>query len=88
MIEAANGKCLPAVDVFAMALKFLKDKAVEQIHKSSHLPNKKIQWIITVPTIWTDVAKDIMRQAARKVSVILVRGYMHTYVVMVCSYVR
>ena len=69
MIEAANGRCLPAVDVYAMALKFLKDKALEQIHKEeiSHLPSKNIQWIITVPTIWTDVAKDVMRKAANKV---------------------
>ena len=69
MIEAANGKCLPAVDIFAMALKFLKDKATEQIHKEdiSCLPNKRIQWIITVPAIWTDVAKDVMRKATIKV---------------------
>lgn len=77
MIESANGNCLPAVDVFAMALKFLRDKAVEQINReeSSHLPNKKIQWIITVPTIWTDVAKDVMRKAATKV------------IIRTCSYI-
>ena len=70
MIEAANGKSLPAVDVFAMALKFIKDKALEQINKEdiSCLPNKRIQWIITIPTIWTDVAKDVMRKAAKKVN--------------------
>ena len=71
MIEAANGKCLPAVDVYAMALKFLKDKALEQINKEgiSRLSNKRIQWIITVPTIWTDVAKEVMRKAAKKVAI-------------------
>ena len=69
MIEAANGKSLPAVDVYAMALKFLKDKALEQISKQdiSHISNKRIQWIITVPAIWTYVAKDVMRNAAKKV---------------------
>ena len=69
MIEAANGKCLPAVDIFAMTLKFLKDKATEQLHRQneSSSANKAIQWIITVPSIWTDAAKDVMRKAAIKV---------------------
>ena len=74
MIEAANGKCLPVVDVFAMALKFIKDKAVEQLHKNviHHFSNVNIKWIITVPAIWTDAAKDVMRKAAKKVIIIKV----------------
>lgn len=89
MIESANGNCLPAVDVFAMALKFLRDKAVEQINREelSHLPNKKIQWIITVPTIWTDVAKDVMRKAATKV-IIHTCSYISTTCKPVCTYIH
>ena len=77
MIEATNGKSLPVVDVFAMALKFIKDKAVEQICKREiiHPSNRKIHWIVTVPTIWTDAAKDVMRKAANKVIIIPVVVY-------------
>ena len=78
MIESASGKYVPAVDVFAMAL---RDKAVEQINREelSHLSNKKIQWIITVPTIWTDVAKDVTRKAAAKVIIHTCSYILHTY---------
>ena len=64
-IEAANGKCLPAVDVYAMTLKYLKDTALEWIKKITGHP--KIQWIVTVPAIWSDAAIDTMRKAAMKV---------------------
>ena len=67
-IEAANGKCLPAVDVYAMALKFLKETALEWIHKLPKHPYQKIQWIVTVPAIWSDAAKETMRKAAMKVN--------------------
>ena len=68
-IEAANGKCLPAVDVYAMTLKYLKDTALEWVQKLSEVPSDlRIMWIITVPAIWTDAAKDVMIKAAMKVN--------------------
>ena len=30
-------------------------------------PNRKIQWILTVPAIWSEAAKQIMREAATQV---------------------
>jgi len=51
-----------------MALKFLKDTALEWVQKLAEIPSKRIQWIVTVPTIWSDAAKDVMRRAAMKVS--------------------
>ena len=64
-----NGKYLPAVDVYAMTLKYLKDTALEWVRKLSKLPSVlRIMWIITVPAIWTDAAKDVMVKAAMKVN--------------------
>ena len=59
---AANGEQLPAIDVFAMTLQFLKDTALQWC--KSH---DKVKWIVTVPAIWSDAAKEMMRNASDKV---------------------
>ena len=51
-----------------MALKFLKDTALEWVQKFTEISSKRIQWIVTVPAIWSDATKDVMRRAAMKVS--------------------
>ena len=53
-----------------MTLKFLKDTALEWVQKLTEHPYQKIQWIVTVPAIWSDAAKDTMRKAAMKVNYI------------------
>jgi len=50
-----------------MTLKYLKDTATEWLDKQVKNPMRKIQWIVTVPAIWSDAAKEIMRKAAVKV---------------------
>ena len=52
-----------------MTLKYLKDTALEWVQRLS-APSSvlRIKWIITVPAIWTDVAKDVMIKAAMKVN--------------------
>ena len=62
-----------------MALKFLKDTALEWVDKLTEHPCRRIQWIVTVPAIWSDAAKDVMRKAAMKVN-IYSYGYSYTYV--------
>ena len=71
MIKAANGKELPAIDVFATALKYMKGITLAKFEGFDN-PSRKILWIITVPAIWSLAAKQIMKIAAEKVgSVIL-----------------
>ena len=62
MITAANGKEFPAVDVFAMTLKFLKDTALAWCKDYD-----KVKWMVTVPAIWSDAAKEMMRKASDEV---------------------
>ena len=42
-----------------MCLEFLKNEALHEINKASMKTIKmgEIQWVITVPAIWTDKAK-------------------------------
>ncbi|KAL4220205.1 Heat shock 70 kDa protein 12A [Mactra antiquata] len=68
LLEDELGKTLPAIDVFSLAIEFLSQDLKE--HMESQLGNftdvVKTMWVITVPAIWTDVAKQFMREAAEK----------------------
>lgn len=69
-IEAANGKGLQAIAVFAHSIKFLKDKAVHVIRQKTEDDSFKVedvQWVLTVPAIWHPKAKQFMRKAAHEV---------------------
>jgi len=69
MLEDDAGKQMPAMDVFSACIRYLKD----QLFGQSRLQMPKIQesdirWVITVPAIWNEPAKQFMREAAVKVS--------------------
>lgn len=68
-LEARNGKRLKALDIFAYSLEYLKDKALERIYETSGVEYKteEVLWVITVPAIWKQSAKQFMREAAYQV---------------------
>jgi molecular chaperone DnaK (HSP70) len=67
-VESVTGKYVPAVDVFVFMIKALKDHCLEVVAKQqTHKPAEHmIRWVLTVPAIWNDSAKDFMREAAFK----------------------
>ena len=70
-IQAANGKFVKAKTVFAFSIKFLKEEAIKVICQRTgdeHFSASDIQWVLTVPAIWTPRAKQFMREAAYEVS--------------------
>lgn len=56
-----------AIEVFAAAIKYLKEHLLEQVKKRVVLRETDFHWIITVPAIWRDEAKQFMQEAAFKV---------------------
>ena len=70
MIQAANGKQMKALDVFTASLKFLKDHFIKNINNrnANNITVDKVRWVLTVPAIWNDPAKQLMREAAEMVS--------------------
>ena len=68
-IQAANGKKMLALKVFAYALRFFKDHCLQELsdQSSTRIVNDDIRWVITVPAIWRQPAKQFMRQAAYEV---------------------
>ena len=43
-------------------------KILKKIEEQVPYPNMRIQWILTVPAIWSEGTKEMMRQAAEEVS--------------------
>jgi len=57
------------VDVVALILKYLKDKLYECLRTSGRDTSKvQFDWVVTVPAIWDNRGKQMMREAAYKVS--------------------
>ncbi|XP_033119508.1 uncharacterized protein LOC117118871 isoform X2 [Anneissia japonica] len=65
-IEAANGINVPAVRLFELALAFFRDRALEEVydHSDHQVDLQDIRWVLTVPAIWKQQAKQFMRKAA------------------------
>ena len=73
-LEARNGKSVRALDIFSYSLKYLKDKALERISEQSGVQyqTEEVLWVITVPAIWKQSAKQFMREAA--IQVVTING--------------
>ncbi|ETO18965.1 hypothetical protein RFI_18273, partial [Reticulomyxa filosa] len=69
-LKSMNGICINSEIVFVGALKFCKQKAIEYF-KQNHITinENKIQWVITVPAIWSEEAKGLMKQWAQQAEI-------------------
>ena len=58
---------MPMIDVIAITLKHVKDEALREINRSQIVPLQldEIQWLVTVPAIWSDAAKVVCQIANR-----------------------
>uniref|UniRef100_A0A3B3Z787 Heat shock protein 12B n=1 Tax=Periophthalmus magnuspinnatus TaxID=409849 RepID=A0A3B3Z787_9GOBI len=67
MITDVNKKPMDALQVFSAALRFLKDDALEALDKETQNMAKGLlnfTWVLTVPAIWDNPARQFMREAA------------------------
>jgi hypothetical protein len=72
VLEDITGKTLSAVDVFRLSMRALVEHLLNDLMKmlTNHqiqTLNDDVQWILTVPAIWTDTAKQFMRMSAEQV---------------------
>ncbi|XP_052277819.1 heat shock 70 kDa protein 12A-like isoform X2 [Dreissena polymorpha] len=67
-IEDMQGlKCMKAIKVFSMAIKYMVHHLHETLNekgRSLGIKHDEIHWVITVPAIWSDRAKLFMREAS------------------------
>ena len=60
-----NGNKMDALTVFSESIKYLKDHMVKSVTESTSMVQEgDINWVLTVPAIWGDQAKQFMREAA------------------------
>ncbi|XP_053399848.1 heat shock 70 kDa protein 12A-like [Mercenaria mercenaria] len=60
-----EGKSMPALNVFAMCLRYIRKHLLDAIDKQGMtFKDIEVGWVITVPAIWSDPAKQFMREAA------------------------
>lgn len=67
-LEDEQGKHLSALTVFSESINYLRDHLMKQLVKRDlNIKPSEITWVLTVPAIWSDPAKQFMREAAVKV---------------------
>lgn len=68
-IKDVTGKSMEAIKVFSIAIKFLKSQLLKKIQErlKNALQDDDLYFVLTVPAIWDDPAKQFMREAAEKV---------------------
>lgn len=70
LIKDVKGKEVPALDLFAHVIRYLTDQMLTNLNRWLHGCtdiNKKIHWVLPVPAIWDNSAKQFMREAANQV---------------------
>ncbi|CAC5380207.1 unnamed protein product [Mytilus coruscus] len=65
IIEDIVGKPMAALDVFTLSIKALVNHLMALLEKQgTGVKAEEIRWVLTVPAIWTDSAKQFMRKGA------------------------
>ncbi|KAK3566914.1 hypothetical protein QTP86_004937 [Hemibagrus guttatus] len=65
-LESVSGRRVRAIEVFAHALRFFREHALKEVKDQclSVLEGDEVRWVITVPAVWRQPAKQFMREAA------------------------
>lgn len=76
MIKDIAGKETPAMTLFTMVIAELKKSLLHDVQQNvvdegheGNVIQDDIFWILTVPAIWSDAAKQFMREAANGVNI-------------------
>jgi len=65
VLQDVSGKKMYAMKVFSSVFKFLKDFVLGVMEKQgiNNLTEDEIKWVITVPAIWSNKAKQFMKES-------------------------
>lgn len=69
-IRDTQNREFSAITVFSLSIKFMKDQIVAVVGSKFHLKEDSIWYVLTVPAIWSDNAKDFMRKAAIRADIL------------------
>ncbi|KAL5012749.1 hypothetical protein ScPMuIL_011300 [Solemya velum] len=69
-LEDELGKSVSATKVFSLAIRYLKNDLLQNCKdQATEIYEKDIHWVLTTPAIWSDAAKQFMREAAVKAGI-------------------
>ena len=72
IIEDVTGRPVPAMKVFGTSIRALMNHMfLTFTARGFDIEPKDIRWVLTVPAIWSDAAKQFMRKSANLVNTIL-----------------
>ena len=67
-LEDVTGKSLLAIEVFGLSIQALTSHMRKLLdNEGTDIKPHDIKWVLTVPAIWPDSAKQFMRKSAEKV---------------------
>lgn len=66
-IKDETGKSFSLRAVFKESIRFLKDHALGAITRQEDVFPTDVFWVLTIPSIWSEPAKQFMRKAAEEV---------------------
>ena len=67
LIQDITGKEMKAMDIISFGIKYLKEEMQRFISSSDSIDESEVKFVLTVPAIWDDAAKQFMIEAAIKV---------------------
>ncbi len=72
VINENNGEKIYVIDLIAKYIRLIKEEALKEIKNSTsgELKDQEIRWCLSIPAIWKDKDKDLMRRAAQKAGLI------------------
>lgn len=69
--DITEKKEMLAIDVFRYSINYFRDLMVNMIEKKGiGVKTTDIKWVLTVPAMWSDPAKQFMTEAAERVYVV------------------
>jgi hypothetical protein len=67
-LKDIEGKEISAMKIFTLVIKYLRGNLIDEVRRSkTNIEDHEIFWVLTVPAIWSDAAKQFMREAATNV---------------------
>ncbi|CAC5405740.1 unnamed protein product [Mytilus coruscus] len=69
-IQEEGGKKMKALDVFCIAIKYLKEQLMRKLHSIDMIVKQDdVLFVLTIPAIWLDQANIFMRKAAEEAGI-------------------
>ncbi|XP_076071681.1 heat shock 70 kDa protein 12A-like [Mytilus galloprovincialis] len=69
-IKEMGGKKMKAMLVFAFCIEYIKDKVMERLSQAINgIDEEDVHWVVTVPAIWNDQARQFMIEASAKAGI-------------------